>query len=587
MGLQSVIGALRIVIGADNAVLETNLKTSEEIFKNFRNSILKIGAGLGIAKVLSDTSSAIRRTITDMDEASKSAARLGLSTEDFTRLSYAADLSGISTDQLRTSMEKLSRGVGEAVQGVGEFQSVAKQYGIALVDASGKTRSQVDILDDLADRLKNAGSSQEQMRIAVQAFGRSGASMINLLGGGSDALRKMTTEADTLGIVFSGSTGRAAEEFNDTLTRINKIANGLLIQTTASLLPALQALAGMFLSGAKSAVEFQKGTTVVSEFFDELVRQIAIASVTIDSFSARFQVWSNVLSALKNLDFEGVNKAAEGFATIDERAKNFNLEVAKTILAWKLTGQAAAQTAPQINNVSTAYNLASQKISETTQKMIEQQGAHLTEEMLNPYEQYAIKLDKLNWLLGQGQITLETWSRAVQKAADDANLSFGKVAEGVSGAFTEITNSIGGSTSKAAKIAQVAAAAVALVNVFSAQTFALAQPFPANLAAVATVAAKGAALIAAISAVKMPSAAMGGDFIVPGGTSGTDNRVVPMHLASGERVSVTPASQSGGGRSQTIVVQGLTPEELWSGRMVREFANRLLELQRDGLEIVL
>jgi hypothetical protein len=125
-----------------------------------------------------------------------------------------------------------------------------------------------------------------------------------------------------------------------------------------------------------------------------------------------------------------------------------------------------------------------------------------------------------------------------QLTAQKFGLSWGQQSASVAGSFAEIASSFGTNNKKMAKAAQIFGAVQALISTYAGAAKALELPFPYNLAAVAVVMAKGFSLVAAIKGANVPSAAAGGAFTVPGGVSMTDNKMIPMHLAAGERVKV-------------------------------------------------
>ena len=70
-------------------------------------------------------------------------------------------------------------------------------------------------------------------------------------------------------------------------------------------------------------------------------------------------------------------------------------------------------------------------------------------------------------------------------------------------------------------------------------------------------------------------------------------QIATIHSASrggGSKVA-SPAATSGGVASaamnRTLTVQGITPGQIFSGDSMRDFMERMLEMQRDGYQVVL
>lgn len=135
-----------------------------------------------------------------------------------------------------------------------------------------------------------------------------------------------------------------------------------------------------------------------------------------------------------------------------------------------------------------------------------------------------------------------------------------------------------------AMAAKVFGAISATISMFTGAAKALELPFPANLAAMAAVLAKGAALVASIKSQSIPSFATGGSFVVPGGASNFDNTFVPLNLASGERVDITPANDvSGSGRATEITLRtGDLKSFFMSGNNFRDLIEAANAMGGDG-----
>jgi hypothetical protein len=80
----------------------------------------------------------------------------------------------------------------------------------------------------------------------VGLFGKAGAELIPLLNAGSGGIKELREEARRLGIVFDEKSAKAAEEFNDSLTRMGERAKGLIYSFGAPLLDPLNKSINVF-----------------------------------------------------------------------------------------------------------------------------------------------------------------------------------------------------------------------------------------------------------------------------------------------------------------------------------------------------
>ena len=169
---------------------------------------------------LSQLPGLIRDTVASTAKIADVADKVGLTTERLQELRFAADQSGVSTEELDNAMSQFSRRLGEAKAGTGDLAKILKANNISLTDASGKMRPLNDLLADFADLMKNAGSDQDRLTLATDAFGRSGDGMVNMLRNGRDGLADLTTQARTAGAVLSDELVRAAAETDDAFAKL-------------------------------------------------------------------------------------------------------------------------------------------------------------------------------------------------------------------------------------------------------------------------------------------------------------------------------------------------------------------------------
>lgn len=228
-------------------------KRSKAIKKAFDDAGKGIGLALGAAftGVGAAAIAMTKSAIDALDEMGKLAQKVGITTEELSALSYAAELSGVSQEQLGSAMVKLSKNMSDAAQGTGEAQKGFEALGISVTNADGSLKSSSQVLSEVAGKFKGFKDGAEKTALAVNIFGKAGAELIPLLNAGSTGIEQMTKEAQALGIVMDSETAKAAENFNDNLTRLSKTATALGITMATELLPTLNQLTEAALRNAK------------------------------------------------------------------------------------------------------------------------------------------------------------------------------------------------------------------------------------------------------------------------------------------------------------------------------------------------
>jgi len=203
-----------------------------------------------------------KRAIDTGDAFAKMSAKTGVAVEDLTKLQYAADLSGVSSEALQKGMISLAAATVEAASGSGIAGEAITKLGVKVRNADGSMRSSIDVLYDLADQFSLMPDGVEKTNAAVDIFGKKlGADMIPLLNGGSAGLRAMGDEAERLGLVMSTELAKKSEEFNDNLSRLSKYSEAAGISIANALIPALNELITEFLDAGKAGLGFWEAMT--------------------------------------------------------------------------------------------------------------------------------------------------------------------------------------------------------------------------------------------------------------------------------------------------------------------------------------
>lgn len=177
-----------------------------------------VGAGL------TGFTASVRRSIAELSELAKVIDRVGLSSDVFQELQFGFELAGVAQSDFVTGMEQFTRRIGEASMGAGRLHDILEANGVALRTHTGEMRSGEALLRDYADLIANAGSEQEQMTLATEAFGRGGASFVNALKNGSAAFDDMADATANAGGVIDRELLKRAEELDD---RIGELARSV------------------------------------------------------------------------------------------------------------------------------------------------------------------------------------------------------------------------------------------------------------------------------------------------------------------------------------------------------------------------
>ena len=191
--------------------------------------------------------SALKGAVDMLDMLDDLSEKTGIATESLSALRYAGEVVGTPVEALATGIRKLSLNMAAAAGGGKEQAAAFQAIGVAFKNLDGSLRGSDAVLGDIANKFASFRDGPEKAALAVELFGKAGADMIPLLNKGASGIADLRTEAERLGVVFSGDLAANAAEFNDNLKKI--VFSGQAFATTMAgeVLPTLNELARVFL----------------------------------------------------------------------------------------------------------------------------------------------------------------------------------------------------------------------------------------------------------------------------------------------------------------------------------------------------
>lgn len=429
MASSSVVGALRISLGLDSAQFTTGMKSAQTGLQKFAG-VAKAGAlAIGSAMVAAGGAMALamRGVINDADEMSKMAQSIGVPIEELSRLRYAADLSGVSIENLGKAIKRLSAGMLDASESAtGPAARAFTMLGINVRDSEGKMRTATSVVEDLAARFARMPNGVEKTALAMRIFGKSGADMIPLLNAGSDGLREMYAEAEELGIVLDQETGQAAERFNDNLTRLGKVKDGIVTKITAGMLPSLEQLSASMVVAAKNSEGLKTVGRGLGIVMNSIIAIFVGVAGAIWAAGLNAAAFAKTMGKVLQGDFLG---AAMAWSAGTDRAKESIAGTVAQIRALFTTVRGGSGALPELEtdleDVADATNRTRRSTERLTEAQREAQRAaaemareaeQVYDQTRTPAEQYAAEVARLTRLLNAAAISQDTFNRAMREA---------------------------------------------------------------------------------------------------------------------------------------------------------------------------
>lgn len=285
----ATVGTLFVNVSARTEQLITGLAKARAAINRFGASMVT-GKVLGFGAAITAAATALgtyylHQQASAIDRTHKLARSLGVATEAMGGLTYAAKLSGIGSEQVATTMQRLARVIGDAVNGSKSAAAALAQIGLQASDLSGLGLDEALAL--VSDRLAGLTSPAARASAAVAIFGRSGAALLPWLGQGGDAMRALSAEAIELGAAIGGPAASKVEAANDSLTRLKTILEGVANTILVEAAPYIVQLGNELTAAAKASNGFG---AIVRDAFRSAVPVIAYAYDVIRSLGVAFNV---------------------------------------------------------------------------------------------------------------------------------------------------------------------------------------------------------------------------------------------------------------------------------------------------------
>jgi hypothetical protein len=253
-------------IGAVNATkqafdeIKRSMREVEGASGKLQTSLAGIGAGLSVAGLAAFAKSGINAA----DELGKLSQKVGVSVESLSAFQYAAKLADVSSEELSTGLRQLAKNAADAQANTGDAKDAFKALGIAVGNSSGQLKGTEQLLLEVSEKFAGIEDGAGKTALAMKIFGRAGADLIPLLNGGRAGFEELRLEAERLGLIISGDTARAAEKFNDNLTRLASSADKVKFALADSILPSLNKLVEQLLAGQRAAGGFAEALRLFS-----------------------------------------------------------------------------------------------------------------------------------------------------------------------------------------------------------------------------------------------------------------------------------------------------------------------------------
>lgn len=463
------IGALRAEMSAGHAQFERDMRRAKDAVRNNATgmkaamltvrdsfngavkSLFSLRSAVLLAAGVAGFAALLKKTIAVADQMTKLAQSVGVPVETLTSLSHAANLSGMTIESLSKGLKQISKNAMDAAAGIGEAKDAFRALGVSTKDSNGNLKSSQDLIYEIADKFREMEDGAGKTALAMRIFGRAGADLIPMLNQGSAGIKDMQDEAKALGLVIDAEVGKAAERFDDNLTRLEGASKGFANQVMKEFLPTLENLTDKMVKSAKETDGLGTSAKTAATGLRLLFSAGAIISGVFKTIGEYIGGAAAALVSLATGDFRQAMTIMSdtGWDLVD----NVRGTVDNIKIIWDDTANDIEARAPE-----TGKKIAA-PIIETTKQIkseISSQKALLADwdilndyakktgqilsEIKTPVEKFNETMQELRILLKLGYIDFETFQQAARKAAqewkgsgDEIDDQFGELRQAIDG----------------------------------------------------------------------------------------------------------------------------------------------------------
>lgn len=209
----ALAGQQQVIFGLFN--VRDAAKSLEGSFRQLLAPLTAVLSAGALAKLTDDA-------IKNADAMGKMAQKVGVSSEQFSILSYTGKLADASQEDLQAGLKHLA---------------------VEMKKTGDETVSVYDRFLRLSDAFAAMPDGANKTARAIELFGKNGQALIPMLNQGSDELRRQGEEARAYGQIVGDDFAAEANKFDDNLTKMKLSLMGIFNITAEKLLPALNQIA--------------------------------------------------------------------------------------------------------------------------------------------------------------------------------------------------------------------------------------------------------------------------------------------------------------------------------------------------------
>lgn len=222
-------------------------RSAEQNAEKTRQAWSKLGSGLntlaiGVGSAIAGIGVLISKAAeagAAIDDVSK---QTGVSAREFQRLSFAVQMGGGTVEDTKNSFKFLSKALVDARDSASPAAEAFRKLGLNAGRLNDKSLSTEERFAMLADAFSKVEDSSLRTDLALTIFGRGGLALVPALSEGSEAIKKLGDEAESLGLVKGQAAIDKMAELDDKILKIKLQFTAAAESLAHQLVPVLESV---------------------------------------------------------------------------------------------------------------------------------------------------------------------------------------------------------------------------------------------------------------------------------------------------------------------------------------------------------
>ncbi|ENN91155.1 phage tail tape measure protein [Bartonella bovis] len=211
-----------------------------------RVSVLSGALGLAGGGLVASLTAVTMKTMHMGDSLHHASRHLGMSVKDLQLWGDAADNSGYSAEKFQQSLAVLNRRSAQALAGQKRGIMGFQALGISVKDASGKLKSNSNLLEEITDKMSKIDNQAQRQHIAALLFGGDGKEMAAMLSQGMEPIKELFEKAKKSGWLMGADVAHYAADLSDKLGAFKKKLGGVANFIGAQFMPVINDMIDAF-----------------------------------------------------------------------------------------------------------------------------------------------------------------------------------------------------------------------------------------------------------------------------------------------------------------------------------------------------